>query len=389
MPVEVVALSLTKDGRVAGDRAFSQIRRLLPACTDCFVFCPGWLDDPGETSQEARRFFTLLETAMRPLGDRIRPLRVALHWPSRPFAEDARAHLDDGLWPELSRHLLRMTRIRSGVVTRLLMDLRGSEVPLSPEEECELDGLFRRLDAAGPFDATRLSNLNALRFWVMKRRAGNVGERFGREHWVPFWGTQAGERHRLHLVGHSFGATLLTSSVLRGIRPESLTLLLGAFSAFAFAPEVPGPARPGLYRRVLSDDRIQGPIVALHTRHDSALGTLYTAATASGQASHPAPRGAWSYLARRVAASALGVVGARGVDAAAVDLVEAQTIGLPRAPIVNVDGSRIVRAQDPPLGAHRDIHHPEIATLVLLAAGLLEAAPDGMRARRSCPYVLA
>jgi len=94
-------------------------------------------------------------------------------------------------------------------------------------------------------------------------------------------------------------------------------------------------------------------------------------------------------LARRVATSALGAVGARGTDAATVDLVEAQAIGLPRAPIVNVDGSRIVRAQDPLLGAHRDIHHPEIATLVLLAAGLLEAAPDGMRSRRLRPYVLA
>jgi len=389
MALEIVSLSLAKDGRMTDDRVFSRIRRLLPACTDCFVFCPGWLDDPAETSQEARRCFALLEAAMGPLRDRVRPLRIALHWPSRPFAEDARAHLADGLWPELSRHLLRMSRIRAGVVTRLLMDLCGSEVPLSPEEEFELEGLHRRLDGAGPFDATRRSNLNALKFWLMKRRAGDVGERFGREHWAPFWDAQAGGRHRLHLIGHSFGAALLTSSVLGGIRPQSLTLLLGTFSAFAFAPGVPGMARPGFYRRVLSEDRVQGPIVVLHSRHDMALGTLYGTTTASGQTSHPTPRGAWSYLAKRVATSPLGIVGARGVDPAAVDLMEVQTIGLPRAPIVNVDGSRIVRAQDPLLGAHRDIHHPEIATLVLLAAGLLEAAPDGMRARRLQPYVLA
>jgi len=297
MAVEIVTLSLTKDGRLTDDRVFSRIRRLLPGCTDCFVFCPGWLDDPAEAVQEARRFFALLEGAMRPLGDRTKPLRVALHWPSTPFGRDIRDGLNEGLWPELSRHLLRMSRIRSGVVTRLLMDVCSTEVPLSPEEECELDGLLRRLDDARPFDAaTRLSLLHALRFWVMKRRAGDVGERFGREHWAPFWEAQAGERHRLHLIGHSFGGTLLTSSVLGGIRPQSLTLLLGAFSAFAFAPEVPGMARPGFYQRVLSEDRVQGPIVVLHSRHDTALGTLYATTPASGQTSHPTPRGAWSYL---------------------------------------------------------------------------------------------
>jgi hypothetical protein len=34
------------------------------------------------------------------------------------------------------------------------------------------------------------------------------------------------------------------------------------------------------------------------------------------------------------------------------------------------------------IGAHRDIYHDEIATLVLLAAGLLTGGLDGPRARR-------
>ena len=73
----------------------------------------------------------------------------------------------------------------------------------------------------------------------MKRRAGAVGERFGREHLGPFWDALPCGRPRLHLVGHSFGAKLLTSAVLGGVHPRSLTLLQAAFSAFAFAPEVP------------------------------------------------------------------------------------------------------------------------------------------------------
>jgi hypothetical protein len=71
------------------------------------------------------------------------------------------------------------------------------------------------------------------------------------------------------------------------------------------------------------------------------------------------------------------------VNAPEVDLLEIQTIGIPRRPIVNVDGSRVLTAQVPFLGAHRDIHHQEVATLILLAAGLLEGGPDGVRPPRT------
>jgi hypothetical protein len=80
-----------------------------------------------------------------------------------------------------------------------------------------------------------------------------------------------------------------------------------------------------------------------------------------------------------VATSALGAVGARGVAAPDVTLEEVQRIGLPQHPVVNVDASGIVRARAPLVGAHRDIFHPEVATLVLLAAGVLVAGPDGLR----------
>lgn len=69
--------------------------------------------------------------------------------------------------------------------------------------------------------------------------------------------------------------------------------------------------------------------------------------------------------------------------------MDAQTIGLPRMPIVNGNDSRVVRAQDPLVGAHRDIHDAEIATLVLVAAGLLEAAPNGVRVSRTQPSIPA
>jgi hypothetical protein len=47
-----------------------------------------------------------------------------------------------------------------------------------------------------------------------------------------------------------------------------------------------------------------------------------------------------------------------------------------------------VKAEAPFVGTHHDIHHPEITTLVLLAAGLLEGGPDGVRAPRAQPLPL-
>src|SRR5438093_8684571 len=83
---EPLLLSLAADGRVANEIAFERLRQRAASATDCFVLCPGWLHDQAETQQAAARFFALLEGAARPLGDRVVPLRVALHWPSKPFA---------------------------------------------------------------------------------------------------------------------------------------------------------------------------------------------------------------------------------------------------------------------------------------------------------------
>ena len=259
--------------------------------------------------------------------------------------------------------------------------------------EAELDALARRLArAARERGALPLSAFHALSFWVMKRRAGEVGERFGRECVAPLWRSLS-RPPRLHLIGHSFGAKLVTSIALGGARPESVTLLLAAFSAFAFAPEIPSFDRPGFYHRVLAERRIAGPIVVLRSDHDTALGTFYRAVTGSGEIDRQGPGP--SDLGKRprrlgrtaatVAASALGAVGARGVGAPELDLVDVQHTGIPRYPIVNVDGSRVVKGSEFLLGAHRDIFHREIAALVGMAAGLLVGGPDGARPKPGDP----
>jgi hypothetical protein len=78
-----------------------------------------------------------------------------------------------------------------------------------------------------------------------------------------------------------------------------------------------------------------------------------------------------------VACSAIGAVGVRGAPELTLD--EVGCVGLPRYPVVNVDGSVLVKAEDQVAGAPRDIHHREIATLILPAGGLLQGGPVGIR----------
>jgi hypothetical protein len=231
-----------------------------------------------------------------------------------------------------------------------------------------------------------LSPLQALSFWLMKRRAGQVGERLGREVVGPLFTFLGAKAPRLHLVGHSFGAKLVASAVLGGLRPESLVLLLAAFSAFAFAEEVPGTKSAGFYRRVVTDRLVAGPIVVLRSSHDRALGTLYPAVTWGGQVDRGQGPGRVGHSRGVVARSALGAAGARGLAAPEFDLVLVQRTGLPTRGVINVDGSRVVTCEDRLIGAHRDIYHDEIANLVLLAAGLLTGGPAGLRPKPLTPF---
>ena len=86
-----------------------------------------------------------------------------------------------------------------------------------------------------------------------------------------------------------------------------------------------------------------------------------------------------------VTRSAMGAVGARGVGAPELDLLDVQRTGLPRC-VVNVDGSLLVKRAGPLVVAHGDIYHEEIVTLVLLAAGLLSGGPERVRRRPLTPW---
>jgi hypothetical protein len=235
---------------------------------------------------------------------------------------------------------------------------------------------FARLRAGERARDLRLPNpwegaqelLRQAAYYAMKRRAGTVGERgLG-----PLLGrlASAAPGVRVHLVGHSFGARLV-SFALRGLPDKvravkSVTLLQGAFSHHAFAARLPHDARAAgaLHGQ---QKRIDGPLVCCHSRHDTALGTFYPAASRMA-GDDRGFAGLDPVRALRERWGALGYGGVRAVPGTpALTLAEALSRPLPGSGCVNVDTAAVVRRGGPPAGAHSDILHPELARLVLAA----------------------
>ncbi len=120
--------------------------------------------------------------------------------------------------------------------------------------------------------------LNQLSYYEMKTRAGVVGAALGRTI-LPRVTTTAGKR--LHLIGHSFGARLVTAaaSALPNALPFeffSLTLLQGAFSHNALASAASGP-----FVNVVG--RPKGPVAITHTHNDRACTFWYALASRLSQ----------------------------------------------------------------------------------------------------------
>jgi len=128
----------------------------------------------------------------------------------------------------------------------------------------------------GVFSAGRRL-LNLTTYYQMKERAGLVG-RVGLH---PVLQRLRRDRPsmRLHLVGHSFGARLVTAAASAApsdgdATASTLILLQGAFSHHGFAKDYE-PGKHGLFRQVVSPGRVNGPILISHTDNDTAVGINY------------------------------------------------------------------------------------------------------------------
>jgi hypothetical protein len=211
--------------------------------------------------------------------------------------------------------------------------------------------------------------MRQLTYYQMKKRAGHVGAcGLG-----PALATLSGHYPslRIHLVGHSFGARLVSyaltglSVATAGEPPvKSVTLVQGAFSHYAFAASLPhAPERAGALAGM--QKRVDGALFVSHSRRDTAVGVFY-------------PRASWL---KREDAAGLGAAGARwgamGYDGAqAVDAREEtlSAVGtnypVEQHSFVNLDANSVICKGKFPSGAHSDIHHPEVGWAVLCAAGI-------------------
>ncbi|WP_298195349.1 hypothetical protein [Novosphingobium sp.] len=122
--------------------------------------------------------------------------------------------------------------------------------------------------------------LNYTTYYEMKARAGVIGKAL-----APVVEQAAGSTIRVHLIGHSFGARLVTSlaNEMATLRPASLSLLQGAFSHNGLGvsnARQGGALQDGAFRKVIAQQRITGPVLVTHTRRDTAVGFAYPAASA-------------------------------------------------------------------------------------------------------------
>lgn len=374
------------------DRFFAPVPRLAPAARIGYV---GVLWPSMRFSDEPIPDFpraVAAEPPRRPVLDKDTRHALLETFPGRAILVDQIARLleqQPSEEPELEE-FARLVRtlvevVAPGPQALFAADTVAEGVPQSEPEmfagssaaACEeFAGALAELEATGTRQGFRIPNpwdgahelLRQATYYAMKRRAGTVGERgLGR---VVGQLAKAAPGVRVHLVGHSFGARLV-SFALRGL-PEgvrtvkSVTLLQGAFSHYAFAARLPHDARAG---GVLQgqQNRVDGPLVCCHSRHDAALGTMYPLASRMAGDS----RSAAEPVMGRVLGAKWGAMGHDGVQAVpgtrAYTLAEALEAKLPASGCVNVDAAAVVRRGGPPAGAHSDILHAELARLVLAA----------------------
>jgi len=183
---------------------------------------------------------------------------------------------------------------------------------------------------------------------------------------------QAAPDLRVHLLGHSFGARLVSYSLAGLPQPaagqaspvKTLYLLQGAFSHFAFADQLPfDQNRKGDLAGMAA--RVDGPLLTTHSLKDSAVGRAYPLASVIARQDASAagdPLFRWG---------AMGHDGAQAVSAAKAFLGKAGTpYAFQAGKWLNLDGNQVIVNGGPPSGAHSDIIHPHTAWAALAAAGI-------------------
>ncbi len=127
-------------------------------------------------------------------------------------------------------------------------------------------------------EAAALRIANYATYYLMKERAGTVGRKGLRPTLEQIHKTAPSLR--IHLVGHSFGARLVTATAdaIASGHLASMSLLQPAFSHNGFSRKF-DEERDGFFRKVITGKKIQGPMIITHTPNDHAVGIAYPIAS--------------------------------------------------------------------------------------------------------------
>ncbi len=220
----------------------------------------------------------------------------------------------------------------------------------------------------GAKDAVRV-----LSYTVMKARAGDIG----RTGLGPLLTALHVRRPavRVHLIGHSFGARLV-SFALAGVGSPgaspiaSLLLIQAAFSHWSFSQAQDNPfAAKGALHDVA--DCVHGSLVATYSEHDWAVRFWYPKASLLAQQN-----------TSNVSASQWGALGADGFQAVTpvadrtALTTDGASYGFTPATFYRVDATDVINnvGGQPFAGAHSDIRKPAVARLAIAAAAAYSRA---------------
>lgn len=296
---------------------------------DLFVISHGWNNDIKKANELYNQFFAevcqALKNKVPPNLEQRRFAVAGVYWPSMKFTDaeqipggaagaDTADNLDSmiqdaldianpsqaKILKELSQSLAEESD-EDEVAQSLRKLLTASEDPegetaVSQEVIDELDNyeLIRRLNDQDGDDSAPLSEnsggaaglgdifgkvrnsarnaLNIWTYWTMKDRAGKTGANA----LAPVLDRLVEEapQTRIYLIGHSFGARLVTATAMAGsFRPRCLTLLQAAFSHNGFSPE-------GYFRKMITEkEKVKGPVLITFSSADRAVGLAYPIAS--------------------------------------------------------------------------------------------------------------
>jgi pimeloyl-ACP methyl ester carboxylesterase len=423
-------LSYDKDGRErTGDpdgnggpfSAAVIARAVADRPTHVFLFIHGWKGDLDAAVEQYDRWIKAMldrEADRRAMPAGFKPLWIGLHWPSLPFGDEEFAgndfELEEGA-------VLSPDELRAAYVDRLGLDAdarplldviiethrknaAATELPPQvadayrtlaarvgyqsegPSGPPDAEGApfvpeeaFARGQAAaaganfagGGFLGGILGPLRQLSYWTMKKRARSIGE--GGMHRFVSDLMNALPDTRIHLMGHSFG-TIVVSGILGGPgsthplprQVDSVALIQGAVSLWAFGDSVNGKALKGYFNPWVHRPAVRGPVIVSRSIFDKAVGTLYPWASAVSFSD-----GDFDVDDEDLPLyGAIGKYGIRALPGLVFRdmLDEHGQYGFEPGKVYNLQASAFIRKGGGISGAHSDIDGPQVAHALWQAA---------------------